>query len=429
MKVAFYTLGCKVNQNETNAMQELFRLAGYTIVTKDDSYDIFIVNSCTVTAGGDSKSRRALTRAKHKNPHVITVLTGCAPQAFPDSLPCADVITGTTQRTSLIRHIETYITTGRPVIAIGDHSTEFEHLPAAQALFRTRTFIKVQDGCNRRCAYCIIPKARGPSRSRLVSDIADEVRILTQSAPREIVFTGINLSSYGRDIGSTLADLVEEISAISGVLRLRLSSLDPDFFTGDTISRFASCKKLCRHFHLSLQSGCDATLRRMRRPYTTSQYRSLVTRLRDAMPNATFTTDIIVGFPGEDDAEFEQSLSFMREMQFLKVHVFPFSARKGTPAADFDAQIPTDIKNSRAKIMKSCADDIRTDIITTHIKTTAPALLESMGEDGTYTGFTDLYIPIRTTAPKDSTGKIFTVTISDFDGTHCTADLLQETDK
>ncbi len=423
MKVAFYTLGCKVNQNETAAMQELFRLAGYTVVTKDQPCDIFIVNSCTVTSGGDTKSRRALTRAKHKNPHVITVLTGCAPQAFPDGPQCADVITGTTQRASLIQHIETYISTGRPVIAIGQHSAEFEHLPAAQGLSRTRTFIKVQDGCNRRCAYCIIPKARGPSRSRLVSDIANEVRTLTQSTPREIVFTGINLSSYGRDIGVTLADLVEEISAIPGVLRLRLSSLDPDFFTSDTISRFAKCKKLCRHFHLSLQSGCDATLRRMRRPYTTAQYKDLVTQLRAAMPNATFTTDIIVGFPSEDDAEFAQSLSFMQEMQFLKVHVFPFSVRKGTPAADFDNQIPTAIKNSRAKLMQSSADAIRTDIIATHSGTTAPALLESECEPGVYTGFTDLYIPVLTPAPKNSTGKIFTVTLSDFDGTYCAADI------
>lgn len=423
MKAAFYTLGCKVNQNETNALEQMFSAAGYTIVPHTETADVYVVNSCTVTAGGDAKSRQWLRRARRGNPAAITVLTGCFPQAFPQNalIPEADIITGTAARGRLLQNVQAFLANGTQVVDIEAHAKNeaFEELPIQKMAGRTRAFVKIEDGCNRRCAYCIIPKARGPVRSRQEQNILNELQTLAASGHKEVVFTGINLPSYGRDTGTDLADLLEKAAKVDGIERLRFSSLDPDLITDKQIARFAGIDKLCPQFHLSLQSGCDATLRRMRRPYTAAQYAAAAQKLRAAMPGASLTTDVIVGFPGETDEEFEQSMAFVLQMQFLKVHVFPFSPRPGTPAAGFENQLDNVQKNNRAKQMQTAADQVRARWIESQFGTTQSILLEKPRKDGLFTGYTKNYIPVLVKAPGGMAGQIVSATLGTFDGEHC----------
>lgn len=425
MKAAFYTLGCKVNQNETSALEQLFAAAGYTIVPPTETADVYVVNSCTVTAGGDARSRQWLRRARRENPAAVTVLTGCFPQAFPQNacIPEADVITGTAARGRLLEYVNAFLATGRQVVEIAPHTKEevFEELPIEKMPGRTRAFVKVEDGCNRRCAYCIIPKARGPVRSRAQDNILQELQTLAKSGYKEVVFTGINLPSYGRDTGTDLADLLEKAAQVEGLERLRFSSLDPDLITDEQIARFSRVEKFCPQFHLSLQSGCDATLRRMRRPYTAAQYAAAAQKLRAAMPGASLTTDVIVGFPGETEEEFAQSLAFVAEMQFLKVHVFPFSPRPGTPAAEFEGQISTPVKNARVHLLQARADAVRAEWIAGKTGTVHQVLLEKAQQGGLFTGYTKNYIPVLVNAPGAASGSIITCRLGKFNGEHCQA--------
>ncbi|NLW78786.1 MAG: tRNA (N(6)-L-threonylcarbamoyladenosine(37)-C(2))-methylthiotransferase MtaB [Ruminococcaceae bacterium] len=398
MKAAFYTLGCKVNQSETSALQQLFTAAGWPPAAPGQAADIFVVNSCTVTAAGEAKSRRWLHRARRENPGAVLVLTGCLPQAFPQRAlqTEANVITGTAQRAHLVADIRRFLETGRRVVDIAptEGAALFEELPAALPAARTRAFLKIQDGCNGRCAYCIVPTARGPVRSRSRQSIVDELQALAAAGCAEVVLTGINLPSYGRDTGDDLADVVEDAATVPGIRRIRLSSLDPHLVTDAQIARFAACEKLCPQFHLSLQSGCDTTLNAMRRPYTAAQYRAAAQKLRAALPHAALTTDVIVGFPGESRAHFEESLAFVKAMRFLKVHVFPFSARPGTPAATFPGQLPRAEKAARAAELQAAADGIRAEWITEQLGTVQPVLLEAPRPDGRTTGYTASYIPV-----------------------------------
>lgn len=428
MKAAFYTLGCKVNQNETGALEAMFKAAGYSIVPPTEKADVYVVNSCTVTAGGDAKSRQWLRRARRENPMAVTVLTGCFPQAFPDEalVPEADVITGTAARGSLLEDVGDFLRTGKRVVHIAPHQKQaaFEELPLEEMPGRTRAFVKIEDGCNRRCAYCIIPKARGPVRSRPEGAILEELAALAHNGYREVVFTGINLPSYGKDTGTDLAAIVERAAGVPGIERIRLSSLDPDLITDAQIERFARVKALCPSFHLSLQSGCDETLRRMRRPYTAGAYRTAAEKLRAAMPNASLTTDVIVGFPGETEEEFLQSLRFVREMEFLKVHVFPFSKRPGTPAAEFEGQVPKAEKQARAAALQKAADEVRVRWVGARSGTNAKVLLEKPLADGRFTGYTENYIPVVLKAPGHTQGEVVRVRLGAWDGERCGCTLL-----
>ena len=428
MKAAFYTLGCKVNQNETGALKELFRQAGHDIVEPCEAADIFVVNSCTVTVSGDAKSRRALNRARGNNPGVVTVLTGCSPQAFPQMVAewGADVITGTVQRSRILENIQKFLDTGERVVDIApmEKDQPFEDLPFSLLPGRTRAFVKIQDGCNRRCAYCIIPTARGPARSRPAADVLSEVEALAGQGYAEVVFSGINLSDYGRDTATNLAQLTEAAAQIRNVHRIRLSSLEPDLLTDEQIAIWANTPQFSQHFHISLQSGCDATLRRMRRPYTTAQFAEVAEKLRKAMPTAGFTTDIIVGFPGETENEFQESMNFVREMGFLKVHVFPYSARTGTPAAEFDDQLRKSEKTARASIMQKEADDVRAQWIGKQLGSQHQVLLETPLPNGTFTGYTGSYIPVAVAAPHAAQGDIVTVKLGAFNGERCTAEII-----
>ena len=335
MRVTFYTLGCKVNQNETGALAQLFEENGYTVVSNEEGADVYIVNSCTVTNFGDQKSRKWLRRAKRENPGAVTVLTGCYPQAFPDEaaeIAEADVVTGSGNRHAILTDVQKVLNGEEErVVDIRPHEKgeRFEELPMDKFAEHTRAFVKVEDGCNRRCAYCVIPRARGPVRSRDEASVLEELRRLADAGYKEVVLTAISLPSYGTDSGTSLVELIEKAAEVPGIERIRLGSLDPDMLHDDDIRRMAAVKKLCPQFHLSLQSGCDKTLRAMRRPYTTAQYADIAAKLRAAFgaDNVSFTTDVIVGFPGETEDDFEASMAFVTGMRFLKVHVFPYSRR------------------------------------------------------------------------------------------------------
>ena len=291
LKIAFYTLGCKVNQNETGALAQLFRENGFTLAAEHEPADVYIVNSCTVTATGDKKSRQWLRRAKRENPEAVTVLCGCFPQAFPQQaleVSEADILCGARGRRRVLDNVLEFLQTRRRIVDIAPHEKgeAFEELPMERFEGHTRAFMKIEDGCNRQCAYCVIPRARGFVRSRAEASILRELAVLARAGYREVVLSGINLPSYGRDTGTSLTQLLEKVDRAEGPARIRLGSLEPDLLTDDDIARMAKLGRLCPQFHLALQSGCDATLRRMRRVYDTAQYRAVAHKLRAAIPGA-----------------------------------------------------------------------------------------------------------------------------------------------
>lgn len=427
MRVSFYTLGCKVNQNETGALAQLFSQNGYTLAGPEEEADVFVVNSCTVTAGGDKKSRQWLRRAKREYPGAITVLTGCYPQAFPEEAAAvqeADVVMGNANRHAIIHNIQLALSSQERVVDIAAHEKGevFEELPVERFEGHTRAFIKVQDGCNRQCAYCVIPRARGRVRSRNEASILNELKTLAAAGYKEVVLTGINLPSYGQDTGTNLTELVERCAQVEGIERIRLGSLEPDVLSDEHIVRLSKVKKLCPQFHLSLQSGCTTTLRRMRRVYTAEQYARVVEKIREIFgQQCSFTTDIIVGFPGETEEEFAESLAFVRKIGFLKVHVFPFSPRTGTPAATFPDQIPESVKAQRVKQMQTEADAVREELAKSMLGSTQSILLEKALSGSLFTGYTPLYLPVVVNAPGAQPGEILSCVLEEWDGDRCRA--------
>lgn len=431
MRVTFYTLGCKVNQNETGALAQLFEESGYTVVSNEEAADVYVVNSCTVTNFGDQKSRKWLRRAKRENPGAVTVLTGCYPQAFPEEAAAiseADVVTGSGNRRAILQDVQKVLDGEIDrVVDIRPHEKgeRFEELPMDKFAEHTRAFVKVEDGCNRRCAYCVIPRARGPVRSREEASILQELHRLTEAGYKEIVLTAISLPSYGTDSGTSLVELVEKAAAVPGVERLCLGSLDPDMLHDEDILRLSRVPKLCPQFHLSLQSGCDKTLRAMRRPYTTAQFAEIAEKLRSAFgaENVSFTTDVIVGFPGETEKDFEDSMTFVTQQRFLKVHVFPYSRREGTPAYDFPDQIPEHEKEARSRRMTAAVEAVRAQVAAQMQGRTAEVLLETPLSATLFTGYTKQYLPVLVTAPGHKTGDIVKVVLGDWDGKRSRASL------
>ena len=432
MRVTFYTLGCKVNQNETGALAQLFEENGYTVVSYEEGADVYIVNSCTVTNFGDQKSRKWLRRAKRENPGAVTVLTGCYPQAFPEEaakITEADVVTGSGNRHAILADVQKVLDGEQTrVVDIRPHEKgeQFEELPMDKFAEHTRAFVKVEDGCNRRCAYCVIPRARGPVRSRDEASVLKELRRLAEAGYKEVVLTAISLPSYGTDSGTSLVELIEKAAEVPGIERIRLGSLDPDMLHAEDIRRMAAVKKLCPQFHLSLQSGCDKTLRTMRRPYTTAQYADIAAQLRQAFgaENVSFTTDVIVGFPGETEEDFEASMDFVTGMRFLKVHVFPYSRREGTAAFDFPDQLPEHEKEARSHRMTAAVEEVRAAEVAAMQGRTASVLLETPLSNTLFTGYTKQYLPVLVSAPGHKTGDIVEVVLGAWDGKRCRAELL-----
>ena len=423
MRVCFYTLGCKVNLNETGALEQMFRGAGFTIVPEGEEADVFVVNSCTVTNFGDQKSRKWLRRAKRENPGAVTVLTGCYPQAFPEEAANfleADLVCGNGDRKAILDNVLKLLDGHERIVAVTPHKRgeRFEELPVERFETHTRAFIKVEDGCNRQCAYCVIPRARGPVRSRAEASILNELRQLAASGYREVVLSAISLPSYGLDTGTNLVELVEKCAQVEGIERIRLGSLDPDMLTPEFIARLAAVDKLCPQFHLSLQSGCTATLRRMRRVYTAEQYEQVVDRIRAAYGSrpVSFTTDCICGFPGETVEDFEESCAFLKQIGFLKVHVFPYSRRSGTPAYDFPDQVHEREKQERSRTMNALAEELRRDVLTTYEGMEDEVLLETALSETLFTGYTRLYVPVVVSAPDRKSGEIVRVRLGSYDG-------------
>ncbi len=431
MRVCFYTLGCKVNLNETEALEQLFKRSGFTVVPDGEDADVYIVNSCTVTNFGAQKSRKWLRQAKRKNPGAVTVMSGCWPQASPEAaagMTEADVVCGTTNRRAILGYVNQMLEGHERIVAIQPHERgeAFEELPVDRFETHTRAFIKVEDGCNRRCAYCIIPKARGPVRSRAEASVLDELRQLAAAGYQEVVLSAISLPSYGTDTGTSLYELIEHCAQVEGIQRIRLGSLDPDMLTEEGIQRLAAVNKLCPQFHLSLQSGCDATLRRMRRPYTAAQYLDIVNRIRAAYGDrrVSFTTDCICGFPGETEEDFETSCAFLEQVGFLRVHVFPYSRREGTPAFSFPDQVHEREKQRRSRAMHLRAEAVREKVLAGLEGTEDEVLLETPVSATVFTGYTRLYVPVSVSAPGCASGEIVRVRLGKYDGARVSAQFL-----
>ena len=400
MKVSITTLGCKVNQYESQAMLEILQNAGFSLASCLEEADVVLINSCTVTATSDQKVRQTMHRARRKNPGCIIVLTGCMPQAFPDiasRFEEADIILGNSNRSALLSSILTYLSQHQRIVNIQPYGGKdnFEKMQVHSFGERTRAFLKIEDGCNRFCSYCIIPYARGRVRSKSLSDIKEEVETLANAGYQEVVLVGINLSAYGQEQGLHLCDAVEIVCSVKGVKRVRLGSLEPEQMDASVIHRLARQEKLCPQFHLSLQSGCDATLQRMNRHYDTALYREIVENLRASFENTAVTTDIMVGFPGETEEEFSASLAFAQEIGFAKAHVFAYSRRPGTRAADAPNQVTNAQKDLRSRAMISLTNDTRRAFLQTQVGRIEEVLFESALHDGMVEGYTKNYTPVR----------------------------------
>jgi len=417
-KVAFYTLGCKVNQYETEAMEELFLKRGYTIVNPEDIADVYVINTCTVTNLGDRKSRQYIRRAKKINKNAIIAAVGCYSQIAPEEVEKieeVDIIIGTTDRDKIVDLCEEARKEKRKINIVKNvkKHREFEKLNIEKVKSKTRAYMKIQDGCNQYCSYCIIPYARGPIRSRDIEDIIIEAKRLADAGFREIILTGIHVASYGKDIGNiSLLDVIEKVSEIEGIERIRLSSMEPTFVDEKFMKKAVNIEKLCDHFHLSLQSGCDTVLKRMNRKYTTKEYENIVDLIRKYMPNVGITTDIIVGFPGETEEEFNKTYEFVKKIGFSRIHVFKYSPRKGTPASKMDNQVHGNIKNERSDKLIKLGNELMDNFNSLFIGKVVDVLFEEE-KDGFYEGYTTNYIRVKLKSSENIQGKILPVKIVD----------------
>lgn len=407
-KVAFYTLGCKVNQYETEAMSELFSKNGYSVCDFDTFADIYVINTCTVTGMSDRKSRQIIRRARKQNENAYIIVTGCYAQVAPDDIAKIDgvnLVLGAKEREKIIELLKEH-ESDEFFSNHGDisHTHDFEPLKISDFENRTRAYIKVQEGCNQFCSYCIIPYARGPIRSRKIDDVLEETKRLANAGFTEVTYVGIHIASYGLDLKNTgLASLLLAADKIEGIRRIRLSSIEPMTLNSEFIEKISSAKKLCHHFHLSLQSGCDETLKRMNRRYTTDDYYGIVLGLRECFPDVSITTDIMVGFPGETDEEFSKTCAFLEKVSFSGAHIFQYSRRRGTPADSFKNQVPSEIKAKRSKIVKDITDKTQLKFMEGFIGTDKEVLFEQ--RQGIYfEGKTDNYMNVLVKTEDDLSG-------------------------
>lgn len=419
-KAALHNLGCKVNAYETEAMQQMLEKAGYEIVPFAPGADVYVINTCTVTNIADRKSRQMLHKAKKMNPHAIVVAAGCYVQAAKEDLEvddAIDIVIGNNRKKELVEILREYEQSHKEEFVIDvNHTGEYEELSISRTAEHTRAYIKVQDGCNQFCSYCIIPYARGRVRSRELEDVLTEVKELAVNGYQEVVLTGIHLSSYGIDRGTTLMDLILAVHEIHGIRRIRLGSLEPRIITEEFAATLSSLPKICPHFHLSLQSGCDATLKRMNRKYTAEEYFEKCRILRKYFERPALTTDVIVGFPGETEEEFEITREFLTRIEFYETHIFKYSRRKGTRAAEMENQVSDEKKTERSNILlelnrenKELYENERTG------KTDEVLFEELVMLDGEayYTGHTKEYIRMAIPAEEDYTNRIMNVCVGD----------------
>ena len=406
LKAAFLTLGCKVNQYETDAMRELLEAAGYDIVDFKERADVYIINTCSVTNMADRKSRQMIHRARKKNPDAVVVAAGCYVQAAENELKekgIADVLIGNNKKKDIVRILEEYFQKGEKTAEVLDISctNEYESLTIHKINEHTRAYIKIQDGCNQFCSYCIIPYTRGRIRSKQPEDVIREIRALAREGYKEVVLTGIHLSSYGMDFPeenrTDLLAVIENVQEIDGIERIRLGSLEPRIITEEFAQGLKKCSKVCPHFHLSLQSGCDETLKRMNRKYTTEEYKKALAILRDTFEHPALTTDVIVGFAGETEEEFEKTRAYLEEINLYEMHIFKFSVRKGTRAERMPGQVPEDVKTKRSAVLLAMTERHKKDFEQWYIGRKEKVLLEEMVEiNGTkyMQGHTERYVKV-----------------------------------
>ena len=419
MKAAIYTLGCKVNQYESEYMAELLKKAGFEIVNPDEKADYYIINSCTVTATADRKTRQNVRKFKRNNPDSTVILTGCMPQAFPEAakeLKEADIVISNKSNGDILSFINEYKSSNKRLLSIEPHKTGDKFSDCSINAFneRIRAFVKIEDGCDRFCSYCIIPQARGRVRSKSLKALRNEIDSLANGGIKEIVLVGINLSAYGKGEDFDITDAVRICSGNDKIERVRLGSLEPDHITDEVIRKLTQYDKLCPQFHISLQSGCDKTLKNMNRHYSAEEYRALCNSLREAFFECTLTTDVMTGFHEETDEDFNDSLEFVKSIGFEKVHVFPYSQRNGTAASKRGDSVPKAEKERRAAVMIKETAKIRTAFMNGQIGKKVTVLFES-SDGNTYQGYTRNYIPVRCNFENDVIGKELEVTINSYD--------------
>jgi len=401
MRIAICTLGCKVNQYETQAMEQELIRRGHELADFETDADAYIINTCTVTAVSDKKCRNIIRRAKKQTPGAVVAVCGCYAQTDPEAVAAlgVDVVSGSAGRMAFLDHLEAQLQNRRTQIVEVDEALrrrEFERLPAGGQAGRTRAMLKVEDGCVNFCSYCIIPYARGPIRSLPLDEAVEQAKALAAEGYREIVLTGIEISSWGHDLrnGQTLADLIEAVCLAAPDLRVRLGSLEPRTITEDFCRRVSALPNLCPHFHLSLQSGCDATLKRMNRKYDSARYYESTKLLRVYFENPAITTDLIVGFPQESEEEFEQTLAFIRKCDFSSMHIFPYSRRPGTPAASMEGQIQKAVQEERAHRAACVAEEMEQNYLAELVGSVLPVLFEEE-KNGLWQGHAPNYVAVR----------------------------------
>lgn len=427
MNVTFHTLGCKVNQYETQVMRELFIKNGYTD-DKNEDFDVVVINSCSVTAESDRKTRQIVRKYRKDYPNAIIVLTGCMVQAFPEiskNLSEADIVLGNKDFSRIADLVNEFKITNKRIFLFDEHKNgeKYNTLSATDFNERTRAYMKIEDGCDRFCSYCIIPYSRGRVRSRSLQSIKNEAETLASKGFLEIVLVGINLSAFGKNEDFNICDAVDAVSSVDKIKRVRLSSLEPDHITDEMLLRLKSQPKFCPQFHLSLQSGCDETLKRMNRKYDTAFYADLVKRIRKIFDSPAITTDIMVGFAGETEEEFNKSLAFVEKTKFARAHIFPYSRRTGTVAAALNNQVNNEEKNHRAKLMAEISEKNEKEFISSQVGKVFPVLFETP-EKNTATGYTDNYIRVKVETTENLVGQIRNVRIEKAFNDYCLASLV-----
>lgn len=411
-KAASFALGCKVNQYESEAIAELFAEKGYEIVGIDEEADVYVINTCTVTNFGDKKSRQLIRKVKRQNENAIVAVVGCYAQTAPKELmeiAGVNLVIGTKDRAQIVEMVEQYDRANGVENHVSDIMKErvFEPLSIQKLANRTRAYLKIQDGCSQYCSYCIIPYARGPIRSREPQEVVAEVKRLAENGFKEVVLTGIHVASYGKDRRDTsLLDILKQVHEVEGIERIRFSSIEPNVVTEEFAQTMAALPKVCDHFHLSLQSGCDKTLKEMNRKYDTEKYRQAVATLRKYLPKVALTTDIIVGFPGETEEDFRESYAFAEEIGFAKIHVFPYSPKRGTPAAARKDQLLNAVKSERSHTLIQLSDRMAADFLADAVGTDAEILYERAVGDGIYEGHTTNYMKVHGRSEVDLTNRI-----------------------
>lgn len=435
-KIAFYTLGCKVNQADTASMENLFLRSGHQLVSFDGEADVYIINTCVVTNTGQRKSRQTIHRAIRKNPNALIVVTGCYPQTAAEEVKAiagVDMIIGNQDRAQIVQLVEERLAHRQTDTLDAVHkltaSTAFEEMAAGDITDKTRAFLKIQEGCNQFCTYCIIPYARGPLRSRSLESIRTETQRLISAGFKEIVLIGIHLGCYGKENpdGPTLYDAVKTVLDVPGVQRLRLGSLESVEVEPRLLTLMQEDTRFCRHLHLPLQSGCDKTLQAMHRPYTTAKFKTLLADIKTKVPDIAITTDVIVGFPGETEADFETTCKFAESCGFSKMHIFPFSARKGTPAEKFAGAVTEAVKKERADILGRIDETMHKAFLQAMVGQTAEVLFEQPAGEDYFEGLTGNYQRVFVkSGGRNFSGEILPVKITAFDGEKLLGEIIKD---